>query len=363
MKFMKTGLWLMAAGLYAGLFAEAFLRVISPQAFIPRYVTAAPYGVRMNEPSRTYQQHTPEVSALIEVNAQGLRARHEYSVEKPKGVKRIALFGDSYFLGFEVNLEDSFAWQLEQQLRARKCPVEVLNFAVSGFGTAEMLRTLEQKGLNFEPDVVLFSWHHTDPADNIRSGLYRFEEQALEATGANYIPTVGMSRKIAKVPFYKALSNNSHAFTALREKIGRLAKNILTGGAVVTKTSSKSKTHLDQPADRPPASALDLALIERSRQVSREANAAFYLIDIPTVQSRTWFRSGFRLLPETLVAADYTISALPRFDLEKSTTQKLYWEKGHRHLTPKGNLLLAEEVASKIYTDQSSALACQVDSR
>ncbi len=357
MKGLKLTGWVLGAGVYAALFAEVFLRVFAPQAFIPRHVVAAEYGVRMNQPSKVYRQHTPETVATIEMNSQGLRARQNYSLKKPDGIKRIAIFGDSYFLGFEVNLEDSFAWHLEQNMRAAGCPVEVLNFAVSGFGTAEMLRTLEERGLGFEPDAVIFSWHHTDPADNMRSGLYKIDDSGLQPTNARYVPTTGVQEKLSKIPFYEPLSSTSHLYIALREKGGRLIKNILTGGAVVTKEASKLET-LEQPNDRPPASPLDLGLIALAKKTSEAANASFYLLDIPTVQNRTWFRSGFRLLPQKLIDADYTVSPMAQFEAEKSPDEKLYWEKGHRHLTPKGNRLLAAEMADRLRAAQGNDLNC-----
>ena len=348
-------------GCYAVVFAEVFLRLFAPQAIVPRYVTAAPYGVRMNMPNAEYRQVTPETRVTIRVNEQGLRAETAYDTEKAQGVSRVLLFGDSYFLGYEADLEESFAWQLEQQLRAARCPVEVLNFAVSGFGTAEMLRTLQEKGLHFDPDLVIFQWHHTDPADNQRANLYQLADGRLAPTGADYVPTVRTRELVARIPFYTLVSENSHLYAAAREKLVRLIKDAKTGGALVLEQPPQARgpvTVLDQP-DRPPASALDLALLAEAEQTALAADAGFYVVDIPSFHDRTHFSSAFRLLPDGLTESASYITPIAEFRSAANAETKLYWERGHMHLTPLGNRLLAEKVREELLLWSEDRLGCQ----
>src|SRR5262245_10260645 len=132
-----------ALAAYAIVFGEVFLRLFAPQPILPRYVTAAPWGVRMNTPHSDYRQWTPEVDVEIRINGQGLRADHDFPDHKPPNICRIVLLGDSYFLGYESSLKDSFAQRLEDRLHQDGYATEVLNFAVSGHGTAEMLLTFD----------------------------------------------------------------------------------------------------------------------------------------------------------------------------------------------------------------------------
>ena len=365
-KFLKISVLGALCFAYALVFAEGFLRLFDPQPIIPRYVTAAPYGVRMNIPDAQYRQITAETRISVKVNEQGFRANKTYPLEKPQGVARIALFGDSYFMGYEVNLEDSFAWRLEQELRAMWCPVEVINFAVSGFGTAEMLRTLDKKGFTFDPDLVIFQWHHTDPADNQRAGLYRLEDNNLVSTGIDYIPATGLRTRLNAVPFYKEVSENSHLYAAAREKLARTIKDVLTGGALVkqptaprqTTEARTATTTLDQP-DRPAATPLDIALLSEAENISRAQGASFFVVDIPSFHARTSFSSSFRLLPSSLTQTPAYITPVNIFRANAAQDKKLYWEKGHYHLTPTGNRLLAEHVANRLYNRASKALQCQ----
>jgi hypothetical protein len=94
---------------YVLVLGEIFVRLFAPTAIMPRYVAATSYGVRGNAPSSHYWHFTPEVSVEYSINASGFRADREYPVAKPDGVCRVVLYGDSFFMGYEVDLSDSFA--------------------------------------------------------------------------------------------------------------------------------------------------------------------------------------------------------------------------------------------------------------
>ncbi len=367
----KISLLSIGLTVYGLIFIEVFLRLFAPQAIMPRHVVGSEYGVRMNEPGAIYRQKTAETSAIIHINSLGLRGPQGQNLEKPNGTKRIVLFGDSYFMGYETDYADSFAARLGNEMRQRQCEVEIVNLAVSGFGTAEMLRTLEARGPDFAPDVVLFQWHHTDPADNKRADLYRVKDGTLVSTGKNYLPANDMRKRLQQQPAYRLISEHSHAYAALREKTATTIKNLMTGGALVKRpgqvasfgvASDKmvSSAAPQDRDDRPPATALDLALLDAAEQRSFEMEADFYVVDIPSWHSRTQFSSGFRLLPDQRRARENYLSPIARFRKEADATRKIYWEKGHMHLTPFGNQLLAEEIASKL-TDspqERTQLAC-----
>src|SRR4051794_17076478 len=119
-----------ALALYSFVFAECFLRILDPQPILPRYVTGTAWGVRGNIPNARYWHRTAEVTVEYRINAQGMRADRDYPLAKPPGVCRIALFGDSFFMGYELALEDTFAAKLEKRLNARGVTAEVLNFSV-----------------------------------------------------------------------------------------------------------------------------------------------------------------------------------------------------------------------------------------
>jgi hypothetical protein len=122
-----------------------------------------------------------EGEAYVRINSDGLRDR-EHSRVKPPNTFRIAVLGDSFVEALQVPFEESFCHIIEQKLRS--CPamagrdVEVINFGVSGYGTAQELITLRNQVWQYSPDLVLLTvTTNNDISDN---------SQALKKT--NQIP-------------------------------------------------------------------------------------------------------------------------------------------------------------------------------
>lgn len=120
-----------------------------------------------------------EGGSYVRINSDGLRDR-EHTKAKPPNTVRIAVLGDSYAEALQVPMEDTFWALMEGKLRA--CPafagknVEVINFGVSGYGTAQELITLRQQVWDYSPDIVVLTvTTNNDITDNARA-LKRNEE-------------------------------------------------------------------------------------------------------------------------------------------------------------------------------------------
>ncbi len=103
------------------------------------------------------------------VNAEGLRGP-ETTVEKPAGVRRVVVLGDSIAFGYWVADEDAFPRQLEAMLRGAGQPVEVLNFGVPGYNLDQEIEALRAKALAFAPDLVVVAFCLND-----LEGLFSYE--------------------------------------------------------------------------------------------------------------------------------------------------------------------------------------------
>jgi len=102
-----------------------------------------------------------EGKAYIRINSAGLRDR-EHARAKPPRTFRIAVLGDSYAEAMQVPMEETFWSVLERQLKgcpalARREP-EVINFGVSGYGTAQELLMLSHRVWPYNPDVVILAF-------------------------------------------------------------------------------------------------------------------------------------------------------------------------------------------------------------
>jgi hypothetical protein len=100
------------------------------------------------------------LGVTVRTNSQGMRDR-EYSMEKPPGVTRLALAGASFVIGVGVEEEETFAARVEDRLNAASRPAEyeVLNFGVTGYTQLEIMGAVENKILDFSPDVVIYVEH------------------------------------------------------------------------------------------------------------------------------------------------------------------------------------------------------------
>ena len=103
------------------------------------------------------------------INAAGFRDA-DRTLDKPDPVYRIAVLGDEYSEAAPVALRDTWWWQLEPKLQY--CGfhpgklVEVLNFGVAGYSTAQELVLLQTRVMRYAPDLVLLQVAPDDVIDN-----------------------------------------------------------------------------------------------------------------------------------------------------------------------------------------------------
>jgi lysophospholipase L1-like esterase len=83
----------------------------------------------------------------------------DHAVEKPKGVYRIVVLGDSVGAGLKVErFEETFPPVLEKRLQEAGIHAEVINLSVSGYNTQQEVETLREHGLPYSPDLVLVAY-------------------------------------------------------------------------------------------------------------------------------------------------------------------------------------------------------------
>lgn len=111
-----------------------------------------------------------EGEAYIRINSDGLRDE-EHSKLKPKNTLRIAVLGDSYAEALQLPIEKTFWKAMERELNTcgyfGGMKIEVINFGVSGYGTAQELITLREKAWAYSPDIVILAFYPgNDVIDN-----------------------------------------------------------------------------------------------------------------------------------------------------------------------------------------------------
>jgi hypothetical protein len=110
--------------------------------------------------------------AKLSINSKGLRDA-EHPFEKPPGVKRILLLGDSFAWGRGAADEDIFPAVLEAKLKVSAGVWEVINAAVSDWGTDQEYLYFIEEGLEYDPEVVILAFSiFDDTVNNVYSRQY-----------------------------------------------------------------------------------------------------------------------------------------------------------------------------------------------
>ncbi|MBF0594281.1 MAG: SGNH/GDSL hydrolase family protein [Candidatus Omnitrophica bacterium] len=148
----------------------------------------------------------------FEINRDGFRDI-EYPVKKPGNTYRIVILGDSTTAGNGIPLlSDIYAKQLEIMLNQQKDRhYEVLNMGVGGYQTVQEVELLENRGLNYDPDLVVLTVCLNDFDLHSDGGVY--EELLNENKGYQLPPKafrfVLNHSRLAFMIYYRILSGFS----------------------------------------------------------------------------------------------------------------------------------------------------------
>ncbi|MEG4289575.1 SGNH/GDSL hydrolase family protein [Microcoleus sp. C2C3] len=172
LKNLGVNLGLTLGGLFMGVvIGEIGLRAAKIEGYpkIGDLVDSAPTNFHTADPNLGWKlkpgasgEWNGEGASLVQVNSEGLRDR-EHTKAKPPNTLRVAVLGDSFTEAIHVPVEQTFWSKLERKLgnceavKGRK-NVEVINFGVQGYGTAQELIMLRKKVWDYSPDIVILAF-------------------------------------------------------------------------------------------------------------------------------------------------------------------------------------------------------------
>lgn len=164
---------------------EIGVRLFLPVTDLPLSAYDPEVGVhrKPNQRGTRIVGYGEEINAEYTVNADGWNSTHtDYLPDKPEGVLRVAVIGDSYVEAMEVDVEDAFPARIEQRLAATRCNshdhVEVYAFGTEGAPLSHHLNVMRYVAERYDPDVFVILVIHNDFDESLPG--YGFHEHYMK---------------------------------------------------------------------------------------------------------------------------------------------------------------------------------------
>ena len=146
---------------------EIFARTIEPKVIFPTQCFQQDKVLNHSHTTgKICKFQTRLWDITYKINSLGLRDR-EYSIQKPDGVYRILIIGDSFTEGWGIEQDRTYSDQLEKLLidRFPVRKIEVINAGVASYSPILEYLYLKERGLALEPDLVILAFDMTDFLD------------------------------------------------------------------------------------------------------------------------------------------------------------------------------------------------------
>jgi hypothetical protein len=98
-----------------------------------------------------------EYDVAVKINSRGIRSPESIGYDKPEGVYRILVLGDSFVEAIQVEMEEMFGRRLDELLNEKGYRVEVISAGVGGWGNDQELLWLQNEGYKYHPDLILLT--------------------------------------------------------------------------------------------------------------------------------------------------------------------------------------------------------------
>ena len=235
------------SGTVALTLAEIVVRLFAPQPLAGVMFSEDPdfgFWLRPNLRDKAFQSEPGCPPYRVTTNRRGYRMAGELAPEKPQGVTRVLVMGDSFSFGVGVDNADVWPAQLEKLLNAGNPATryEVVNASCPGWGTENELAFWRKRGGALQPDLVIVSFYRNDLWDNMRQLIYTHDGDRLIHAPRH---PFGLAKRITRlIPFYRFLSEHSH--------LVNLARRVVVSSKVGTRVALERREEMHENEDKVP---------------------------------------------------------------------------------------------------------------
>jgi len=335
--------------------AEVAVRLARPQA-----VMTVSRGLYEPDPPRRYRLqpgfqgrvgNQAEYDTTVSINPLGMRGADPGP--KAPGTVRILALGDSFTFGVGAREDQTYPARLQEALRARGIPAQVLNAGAPGFGIPDEAAWFRRYGRDLRPDLVLVA---AFLANDLQDASPDRPKVAV-VDGALVVPT-------EKGGLRRWLYYHSHLFRLIKSSVleGSFRSRL---GLPEPWAVRELRSEQDLYAENPPpelmrgAEATDLAVADLAGEAQVPV-VAVLIPSLPQVDPKKWHAVLAQLhldparldpaRPNRLFRSIFERHGVPVLDLAPGFSaairqgRPLYYPID-QHLTPEGYDRMAREVA------------------
>ena len=209
----------------AAVMVEVGLRVIGYSS--PQWHQLDPHLGWAGRPHKAGVYAHEGAHTFVRMNNAGFRDRDRF-VDKLEGIYRIVVLGDEVSEAMQVNIQDTWWWRLPPLLKSctKERRVEVLNFAIGGYGTGQELITLETTAMRYQPDLVLLQFSNAnDVTDNSFAltkqklrPFYRVDASGVPRLSESFATSPSFERRMqTRYRLGEEIADHSRAFQLVRQ--------------------------------------------------------------------------------------------------------------------------------------------------
>jgi lysophospholipase L1-like esterase len=304
-------------------------------------------------PSQTTHLRWLSYDYMVDANALGFPGP-EYPQQKPSNVYRILVTGDAFSSAEGVNTDQAWPRLLEDKLNemAGGKKVEVLNFAITGYGPNQYAEVVREFTPLFQPDLIIVEvfvndfqdalWTNNDFQNNIgfNSGDPNGLASILKLESLRSWIDLNVKQKLKEV--LRGEPNPQGYFLGQFSTLERQnLVTIMSARSIVDEDLSQIKTVADQSAAQ-----VVLIMVPSSVQVCSSGQLAYYPRHI-NLNDSTKFDIN---QPQRIMSEIANSLGLPMYDLREtlsSSTQCLY-QPHNMHWLADGHQVVASYLADLI---------------
>ena len=339
--------------------AELYVRESDPQETMgwgerPALIPDADFGWRLI-PNRTTRLRWESYDYVTTANALGFPGP-EYPVEKQRGGLRIMTTGDAFTSAEGVNTNQAWPRLLEDELRARpySLPVQVLNFAMTGYGPPQYASVLEHFVPMFHPDIIIVEMFVNDYED----AMVRLSE-LQRGIGFQLPPQNGwrsyvrlsnlreyVLQKIVRPVFARISSRPTYENGFFLGNYAALQRDGVVASARAQGRVKDCLLRMRQVADSS-GSHLLVVLVPASIQVCSADQLDYYLKSVDLSDTSEYDLS----LPQRVTEQITHDLGIAYLDVRRAFVgegHRQLYQRRNMHLTPEGQKVLADIIGASI---------------